>query len=48
MMKHTILFLAGDPRGPDPSGLDLQARRGALDQEASAIQRELKRSGYRS
>jgi hypothetical protein len=47
MTKHTILFLAADPQRADPSGLDLQARRGALDQEASAIQRELKLSSHR-
>ncbi|HWO25675.1 MAG TPA: CHAT domain-containing protein [Kofleriaceae bacterium] len=47
MTKHTILFLAANPQGGDRSGLDPQARRGALEQEASAIQRELKRSGYR-
>jgi CHAT domain len=38
MMKHTILFLAANPRGTDQR---------ALDHEASAIRRELKRSGYR-
>src|SRR5262249_20753761 len=47
MTKHTILFLAANPRGAGPSGLEPQARRVALDQEASAIQKELKRSGYR-
>jgi hypothetical protein len=38
MGKHIILFLAADPGGTD---------RRALDQEASAIRKELKRSGYR-
>ncbi|HEX7837219.1 MAG TPA: hypothetical protein VF469_07130, partial [Kofleriaceae bacterium] len=38
MTKHTILFLAANPHGTD---------RRALDQEASAIRKELKRSGYR-
>jgi len=47
MTKHPILFLAANPHGPYPGGLDLRARRGALDQEASAIRKELKRSGYR-
>src|SRR5689334_17459001 len=47
MTKHTILFLAADPRGTAKGGLDPQARRIALDQEASAIRKELKRSGYR-
>ena len=36
--KHTILFLAADPRGTDPL---------ALDREARAIQIELERAGYR-
>jgi tetratricopeptide (TPR) repeat protein len=47
MTKHIILFLAANPQGANRSGLDPQARRVALDQEASAIQKELKRSGYR-
>src|SRR5262245_33602123 len=47
MPKHTILFLAANPHRADPSGPDPQARRVALDQEASAIQKELRRSGYR-
>src|SRR5262245_36855152 len=47
MTKHTILFLAANPRGPALGGLDLQARRGLLDCEMSAIQKELKRSGHR-
>jgi formylglycine-generating enzyme required for sulfatase activity len=38
MRKHTILFLAADPRGTD---------RLALDREARAVQVELERSGYR-
>jgi hypothetical protein len=38
MMKHTILFLAGDPSGRDPS---------ALGREARSIQEELERSGCR-
>ncbi|HWO25673.1 MAG TPA: hypothetical protein VNO30_43340 [Kofleriaceae bacterium] len=46
-MKHTILFLAANPLGIDPGDLDPQARRGALDQEASAIRKELRLSGYR-
>jgi hypothetical protein len=37
-MKHTILFLAANPRGTDPR---------TLDREASAIQEELERSGRR-
>ncbi len=37
-MKHTILFLAANPRGTDPR---------TLDREASAIQEELERSGFR-
>jgi len=36
--KHTILFLASNPSGTD---------RRALDQEASSIRKELRRSGYR-
>src|SRR5689334_12236878 len=47
MTKHTILFLAADPRGTAKGGLDPQARRIALDQEASAIRKELERSGSR-
>ena len=47
MTKHTILFLAANPQAMDPSGLDPPARRVALDQEAGAIRRELKLSGYR-
>ncbi|HWO25662.1 MAG TPA: tetratricopeptide repeat protein [Kofleriaceae bacterium] len=47
MTKHNILFLAADLRGESPDGLDPQARRGALDREASAIRRELERSGHR-
>ncbi len=38
MTKHTILFLAANPRGTDWR---------ALDQEAHAIRAELRRSGYR-
>src|SRR5262245_48494222 len=47
MTKHTILFLSADPRGADQGGLDRQARRGAFDEEASAIRKELERSGSR-
>ncbi|HWO25674.1 MAG TPA: hypothetical protein VNO30_43345 [Kofleriaceae bacterium] len=47
MSKHTILFLAANPDGADPGGVDPQVRRGALDQEASAIRKELRLSGYR-
>ena len=47
MTKHNILFLAADLRGDSPDGLDPHARRGALDREASAIRRELERSGHR-
>src|SRR5262249_56509546 len=36
--KHTILFLAANPRGTD---------RVALDREARAIQVEMERSGFR-
>jgi hypothetical protein len=45
MTKCTILFLAANPHGSDPGGVAPQARRRALDQEASAIQRELELSG---
>jgi len=38
MTKHTILFLAANPRGSNPL---------ALDREARAIHVELERSGYR-
>jgi hypothetical protein len=38
MTKHTILFLAANPRGTDPL---------ALDREAHAIEAELERSGHR-
>src|SRR5689334_15805668 len=38
MTKHKILFLASNPSGTD---------RRALDQEASSIRKELRRSGYR-
>jgi WD40 repeat protein len=38
MTKHIILFLAANPSGTDQR---------ALDQEASSIRKELKRSGYR-
>src|SRR5215470_11626881 len=38
MSKHTILFLAANPRGSDPL---------ALDREAREIHVELERSGYR-
>jgi hypothetical protein len=31
MTKHTILFLAADPQGADPSDLDPPAPRAALD-----------------
>lgn len=42
MIKHTILFLSANPRGgTDRTGRD------ALDQEASAIHKELKRSDHR-
>ncbi|HWO25005.1 MAG TPA: CHAT domain-containing protein, partial [Kofleriaceae bacterium] len=47
MTKHTILFLAAHPYGTGQDGLDPQARRGTLDQEARAIRQELKLSGYR-
>jgi WD40 repeat protein len=47
MTKHTILFLAVNLRGTDQGALDPQAKRDALDQEASAIRKVLKRSGYR-
>ena len=47
MTKHTILFLAAELHGIDQGRLDPRARRVALDQEASAIGKELKRSGYR-
>jgi len=43
MTKHTILFLAANPRGTGDGGLDPRA----LEQEASAIQRELKLGGCR-
>jgi hypothetical protein len=47
MAKHTILFLAANPRITDEQGLAPEARRGALDREASAILKELRGSGYR-
>jgi hypothetical protein len=47
MTKHTILFLAANPPGDLPSGFDPAARRSGLDQEVTAIRKELKRSGYR-
>ncbi|HWO25659.1 MAG TPA: hypothetical protein VNO30_43270 [Kofleriaceae bacterium] len=47
MTKHNILFLAADPHGGSPNGLDPHARRGALDREASAIRKELELSGCR-
>jgi hypothetical protein len=46
-MKHTILFLAANPHGIDQVERDPSARRSAIEQEASAIRRELKLSGYR-
>src|SRR5262245_66113975 len=46
MTKHTILFLAANPHGADQGGLHPQVRRVALDQEASAIRREMKLSGH--
>src|SRR5262245_54512298 len=46
MTKHTILFLAANPQGGGPGGLDPQARRSAFDLEARAIRKELKLSGY--
>jgi hypothetical protein len=47
MPKHTILFLAANPRGTNRAALDQEVKRSALDQEASSIRKELKRSGYR-
>jgi hypothetical protein len=47
MTKHTILFLAANPQGADGSGFDPEAQRVALDQEASAIDKELRLSGRR-
>jgi hypothetical protein len=47
MTKHTILFLAADLHVTNQGGLDGRARRRALDQEATAIRKELKLSGYR-
>jgi len=47
MAKHTILFLAANPRITDEQGLAPEARRGALDREASVILKELRGSGYR-
>lgn len=47
MKKHTILFLAANPRSTGDGRFDPHVRRSALDQEASAIRRELKLSGYR-
>lgn len=47
MSKHTILFLAANPRGTGENQPNIQARRIALDQEANAIRRELSLSGYR-
>jgi tetratricopeptide (TPR) repeat protein len=46
-MKQTILFLSANPRSANPGGANPDQRRRALDQEASVIRKELKRSDHR-